>query len=222
MEFHHGSFKEDIMKKVLVLCVCFATVLLLGTSDARAAGFGIYGSMGGDGSATWTDDSSLGSSSYKVKTAHQGAGFVLDTAVARDSFFNYQLNLGYDEFTNKFPGSSSDLKLGGLMISNSFGFGIVRTEGFRLWMGPEIRLAWPNGSQSGWDYDFFGAGVGPVVGMNFNLPGTVSFVVKAGYQFMNYEGQAESATSSSWDLDIKERLIYVNVGILFRSLGDTF
>ncbi len=90
------------MKNILVLCICFATALVLGTSDAHAAGFGIYGSVGGDGSATWSDDYS--STSFKDKTAHQGAGFVFDTAVARDSFFNYQLNLGYDEFTNKFAG----------------------------------------------------------------------------------------------------------------------
>lgn len=208
------------MKKVVMLCVCIAVALVLGTSDARAAGFGIYGSFGGDGSSTWTDD--YYGTSDTAKTVHQGAGFVLDTAVAKDSFFNYQLNLGYDEFTNKFPGSSSDLKLGGLMISNAFGFGIVRTDGFRLWMGPEIRLAWPRGSNSGTDFDFFGAGVGPVVGMNFNLPGTVSFVVKAGYQFMSYNGTVDSATTYSYDMEIKERLLYVNVGILFRSLGDTF
>ena len=203
------------MKNILTLCICFATALVLGTADARAAGFGIYGSVGGDGSATWSNDYS--STSVKDKTAHQGVGFVFDTAVARDSFFNYQLNLGYDEFTNKFAGS--EVKLGGLMISNSFGFGIVRTEGFRLWMGPEIRLAWPRGSDSFDDYDFFGGGVGPVLGMNFNLPGTVTLAVKAGYQFMNYEGDSSSAF---YDLDIKERLIYVNVGILFRSPGDVF
>jgi hypothetical protein len=200
--------------------VCIAVALVLGTSDARAAGFGIYGSLGGDGSATWEDD--YYGTSDKAKTAHQGAGFVLDTAVAKDSFFNYQLNLGYDEFTNEIEGFGSEVKLSGLMISNSFGFGLVRTEGFRLWMGPEIRLAWPNGSQSGVDYDFFGAGVGPVVGMNFNLPGTVSFTVKAGYQFMSYNGTVDSATSYSYDVEIKEKLIYVNVGILFRSFGDTF
>jgi len=213
------------MKRFIVLCVCIAVALVLGTSDARAAGFGIYGSLGGDGSATWEEDvySSL-NPSYNTKTAHQGAGFMLDTAVAKDSFFNYQLNLGYDGFTSKTPGSSSDdVKLGGLMISNSFGFGIVRTEGFRLWMGPEIRLAWPSGSNSGFDYDFFGAGVGPVVGMNFNLPGTVSFMVKAGYQFMTYNGTVDSTTTySSYDWKLKEKLIYVNVGILFRSFGDTF
>ncbi len=213
------------MKNVLVWCICCATALVLGTSDAHAAGFGIYGSAGGDGSATWSyDDYYSSSSSSKVKTAHQGAGFVFDTAVARDSFFNYQLNLGYDEFTNKFASSGGEVKLGGLMISNSFGFGIVRTDGFRLWMGPEIRLAWPRGSEQGVDYDFFGGGVGPVLGMNFNLPGTVTFVVKAGYQFMTYEGESEDSTtgSTSWDLDIKERLIYVNFGILFRSPGDIF
>ena len=136
----------------------------------------------------------------------------------RDNLFNYQLNLGYDEFTNK-TDISTGLKLGGLMISNAFGFGIVRTSGFRLWMGPEIRLAWPRGSLSGIDYDFFGAGVGPVLGMNFNLPGTVSFVVKAGYQFMHYEGTVDSSTTyTSYDNEIRERLIYVNIGILFRSL----
>jgi hypothetical protein len=205
------------MKNFLVLCVCFATALVLGTSDAHAAGFGIYGSVGGDESATWSNDYS--STSSKIKTAHQGVGFVFDTAVARDSFFNYQLNLGYDEFTNKFAGSGNEVELGGLMISNSFGFGIVRTAGFRLWMGPEIRLAWPRGNDSLDDYDFFGGGVGPVLGMNFNLPGTVTFAVKAGYLFMNYEGDSSSAF---YDLDIKERLIYVNVGILFRSPGDVF
>ena len=193
----------------------------MGASDARAAGFGIYGSIGGDGSSTWSQDNGP---SYKVKTAHQGAGFVFDTAVAKDSFFNYQLNLGYDEFTNKSAiFSGGEVRLGGLMISNAFGFGIVRTDGFRLWMGPEIRLAWPRGSKSGVDYDFFGAGVGPVVGMNFNLPGTVSFVVKAGYQFMSYNGTVDSsATYTSYDNEIKERLIYVNIGILFRSTGDIF
>jgi hypothetical protein len=207
------------MKKVIVLCACLAAMLALGISDADAAGFGIYGSVGGDRSSTWSQDNGP---SFNVKTEHQGAGFVFDTAVAQDKFFNYQLNLGYDEFTRKTASSSSELKLGGLMISNAFGFGIVRTDGFRLWMGPEIRLAWPRGSLSGWDYDFFGAGVGPVVGMNFNLPGTVSFMVKAGYQFMTYNGTADSSTSTSYDYEIKERLIYVNIGILFRSTGDIF
>jgi len=208
------------MKQVVVSCVCLAAMFILGTSNAGAAGFGFYGTLGGDRSSTWSNDNGP---SYKVKTEHQGAGFVFDTAVAQDKFFNYQLNLGYDEFTSKTAGSSNDLKLSGLMISNAFGFGIVRTDGFRLWMGPEIRLAWPRGSHLGVDYDFFGVGAGPVLGMNFNLPGTVSFTAKAGYQFMHYNGTADTSTShTSYDNDIREHLVYVMFGILFRSTGDIF
>ena len=208
------------MKKVLWWIASVAIVVCLGASSASAAGFGVYGSLG-SGSADWTLDdwSSSPNITFDTDSGHQGAGFVLDTAVAKDSFFNYQLNMGYDKFTNKRVGSGEKFELSGLMISNAFGFGIVRTPGFRMWMGPEIRLAWPNGSKDGVDYDFFGIGVGPVLGMNFNLPGTVTFAVKAGYQFMNYTGEANA---SSADYDINEKMIYVNIGILFRSSGDFF
>jgi hypothetical protein len=210
------------MKKVIVLCACFVAMLVLGTSDARAAGFGIYGSAGDGGSSTWTINNVPGNT--KVDAAHQGVGFVFDTAVAQDKFFNYQLNFGFDTFKNKSATTGNDLvELSGLMISNSFGFGIVRTEALRMWMGPEIRLAWPSGSNALGDYDFFGAGVGPVLGMNFNLPGTVTFGVKIGYQFMTYNGTFDSSTSYySEDIRIKEKLLYVNIGILFRSTGDFF
>ena len=46
-----------------------------------------------------------------------------------------------------------------------------------------------------------------------------TFAVKAGYQFMNYTGEANA---SSADYDINEKMIYVNIGILFRSSGDFF
>jgi hypothetical protein len=212
-------FEREVMRKIAVLCIGLVAALFLGISAAHAAGFGFYGSMGGDRSSTWSNDNSP---SYKVKTIHQGAGFAFDTAVAEDRFFNYRLELGYDEFASKAAGGN-EVKLSGLIISNDFGFGIVRTDGFRLWMGPEIRLAWPRGSNLGVDYDFFGVGAGPVLGMNFNLPGTVSFTVKAGYQFMHYNGTADSSTSStSYDNDIREHLVYVTFGILFRSTGDIF
>jgi hypothetical protein len=208
------------MKNSILACVCFVTVLLMGTPDAGAAGFGIYGSAGDGGSSTWTDDSTPGN--FKVDATHKGAGFVFDTAVAQDKFFNYQLNFGYDSFQNKSATTGNELvELSGLMISNSFGFGMVRTEAFRMWMGPEIRLAWPSGSNITGDYDLFGAGVGPVLGMNFNLPGTVTFGVKLGYQFMTYNGTRDT-TMSSYDVKIKEKLLYINLGILFRSPGEVF
>ncbi len=212
------------MKNVLVLCVCFAAALVLGTSDAGAAGFGIYGSAG-SGTGDWTrNEGSLTEYDFKANAGHQGVGFMFDTAVARDSFFNYQLNLGYDKFTNKAIITGNKLDLGGLLISNSFGFGIVRTGNLRVWMGPEIRLAWPTGSKAGYDYEMFGGGIGPVIGMNFNFPGTFTVAVKVGYQFMNYTGNADSTAPGvlSVDYDAKERLLYMNIGFMFRSTGDVF
>jgi len=211
------------MKKVLLWFACIVSVLGFGVSSASAAGFGFYGSLGG-GSAVWEGSSST--VTFDTDTGHQGAGFVFDTAVAKDSFFNYQLNLGYDKFTNKSVSSGSKLELEGLMISNSFGFGLMRTEGFRLWLGPEIRVAFPAGSKSGIDLEFFGVGVGPVVGMNFNLPGLKTLQVKAGYQFMSYTGEASYQNAYGYtdyiDYDIDENLIYINFGVLFRSSGDVF
>jgi hypothetical protein len=208
------------MKKAVRLFVCLVAMLILGTSEAGAAAFGIYGSAGDGGSSTWTIDSGPGST--KVDATHKGAGFVFDTAVAQDKFFNYQLNFGYDSFKNKSAKTGNEMiELSGLMISNAFGFSMARTEGFRMWMGPEIRLAWPSGSNITGDYDLFGAGVGPVLGMNFNLPGTVTLGVKIGYQFMTYNGTWDTAVNS-YDLKIKEKLMYVNIGILFRSPGEIF
>jgi len=40
---------------------------------------------------------------------------------------------------------------------------------------------------------------------------------------MTYNGTVDNSVSyASYDWKLKEKLIYVNVGILFRSFGDTF
>jgi hypothetical protein len=204
------------MKKYLVLVACFIMVVGFGISRANAAGFGFYGTVG-SGSGDFTYE---GSPAFDVDTTHSGVGFVFDSAVARDTLFNYQLNLGYDKFTLEDP-TGDELELSGLMISNAFGFGVVRTEGFRMWLGPEIRLAWANGSKYDIDYDLFGLGFGPALGMNFNLPGPVTLAVKVGYQIINYSGEANSAFGWS-DVDLKEKMAYVNLSLMFRSSGDTF
>lgn len=195
----------------LVMVFCFGV-----SQPVNATGFGFYGSTG-SGSGDWSFDNNL---DVDVDTAHTGAGFVLDTAVAQDKLFNYQLNLGYDKF--KIDSSGTELvDLSGLMISNAFGFGIVRAPGFRMWIGPEIRVAWPSGSSSGLDYDLFGLGFGPALGFNFNLPGSMTIALKAGYQTINYAGKADGP-ATWYDVDIEEKMAYLNIGFMFRSFGDMF
>jgi len=205
------------MKKGFLLLACLILVLSFGVGNVHAAGFGFYGSAG-SGSGDFTYE---GSPSFDVDTTHTGMGFVFDSNVSQDKLFNYQLNVGYDKF-NIEDNSGDDLELSGLLISNAFGFGIVRTEGFRLWIGPEIRLTWVSGNLNTYDYDAFGLGLGPAIGMNFNLPGPVSLGIKAGYQVMNYAGEATSASSITTDFDIDENMFYVNFSLMFRSSGDRF
>ncbi len=206
------------MKKLFIIWfACVMAVLGFGMSHANAAGFGFYGSVG-SGSGDWTYE---GYPSFDVDTTHQGVGFVFDTNVASDRLFNYQLNLGYDKFT--LDDSGDKLELSGLIISNSFGFGIVRNEAFRLWLGPEIRLAWSSGSKTGYDYDLFGIGFGPALGMNFNLPGQVTLGIKTGYQIMSHTGEATEQSTGLWsDVDVDENMFYVNFVFMFRSGQDRF
>lgn len=212
-------------------------------SNAGAAGFGMYGSRG-SGPAAWSFDGwtdieaqppgSLGypPSSFNADSEHKGGGFVFDTAVAKNTLYNYQLNIGYDAFRNKAKTDGTTLStLRGLLVSNAVGVGIVRTSGFRLWVGPEIRTTWQTGETAvpvlpplgRRDCDIFGAGMGPALGLNINFPGNFTIAVKAGYQWMSYHGQIETTVMDGYaDVDVNERLAYVNVGFMFRSIGDRF
>lgn len=226
----------------LLLVTALVMMTVLGVPDAGASGFGLYGSFGG-GPADWHVDGwadleaqppgSLGypSRDFKADSVHTGGGFVFDTAVAKDQLFNYRLDLGYDAFRSKDRLDGTALStLRGWVISNAFGFGIARTGGFRLWLGPEIRLAWHSGARNErvmpWneqEYDLLSAGIGPALGMNINFPGRLTISVKAGYQFTSYYGQMETTVKDGYtDVDVDERLAYVTFGFLLRTSDDRF
>lgn len=233
------------MKKQCYLFLALIVMTGFSASPASASGFGMYGSLG-SGSADWHIDGwpdleaqpagSLGypASDFKTNSEHRGGGFVFDTAVAKDQLYNYQLTLGFDAFNNKDKADGITLStMRGLVVGNAFGFGIVRTGWFRMWLGPEIRLAWQTGETAvplvlppvlgTRNCDLFGAGIGPVLGMNFNLPGYVTIAVKAGYQWMSYYGQMKTTVMDGFtDVDVDERLAYVSIGLLFRSSDDRY
>ena len=79
-------------------------------------------------------------------TAHGvEVGFVLDTNVARDRIFNYRLVGGFEYAATDWTGAEGFNLYGG-SITNTFGFGIWRGPRFRLYLGPDIRLAATTGS----------------------------------------------------------------------------
>jgi hypothetical protein len=223
-----GGYMKRVLFTVLLVVICAC-----GSSQAHAAGFGLYGSVGG-GSADWTvDDWSSTDLDFTKDTGHVNFGMMMDTAPARDKLFNYQLSIGYDRFRNTNGEAWGAADFEGFVISNCFGFGALVSPTIRFWMGPELRVTWLDGHPDQYkDYkiDLFGFGFGPVMGLNINFGDAQTLALKVGYQIMNYVGEGEgefdhatnsaSLYSNSYDYDIKEKMVYFTVGFMFRSTGD--
>jgi len=131
------------MKRLLLLVLTLSLVCILGISSASALGLGVYYNQGwGDGEIEdddwdsdydWDYDDDDGfnfkfdtESDYKTRMI----GVMLDTNVARDSLFNYRLNISLDENEINF-GRFKD-KLDGYVMDHTFGFGVLRNQNVRL------------------------------------------------------------------------------------------
>jgi hypothetical protein len=214
---------EVSMKKILSFQILIAIfVSLFFVSSASALGLGFYGSFG-SGSGEWEVDPDE-DSDYTVDTdnEHRSFGFVLDTAVAKDKVFNYRLQVGIDKWKEKdFDGG--EFEIDGFVVDNDFGFGVVRRENFRLWLGPELRIEYGEGilnDNTDAEVALIGIGVGPVIGVNFNFGKTFTLGLKSGYLFEGYGGTGRDLLDSE-SYTIRSRQLYFNAAIIFR-INDTF
>lgn len=199
---------------LILMLVCF-----FGVSQAGAGGTGFLASTS-SGDVEWEVGWPLSTKYQYDSSEHTGFGFVLDTAVAKNSLFNYQLNFVFDKWESSDgpAGPPDTIDVDMFVFNNSFGFGIVRTEGFRFWFGPEIRVGWGDGSYGNADFDMFGFGLGWAAGFNFHVSDGLSLALKIGQQKnMNYTSDYDVV-----DLDAEEDFTYFNIMLLFRSAGDTY
>ena len=199
------------------------TMLLISSvysTQAMAVGKGFY-LQAGAGSASWDAEDDFHSWSFDSDTSHAGFGFVLDTAVAKDKLFNYRFQIGYEQFEDKPTGSSRKLKMDSLVIDQDFGFGLVRNDRIRFWLGPELRVSFSGGTPDGYsDFDvvLFGLGLGPVMGINVHTNSRLSLGFKVGYMAMTYTGVGDDTSSANNDVDynVDEGYTFVNFSMLFR------
>ncbi|MEI6970105.1 MAG: hypothetical protein WCL44_01190 [bacterium] len=171
-------------------------VVLLALIQCRVLATGIGPSVSyGLGNQDWADEHGT------TDLSSIGLGFVLDTAVARDSLFNYRLEIGYerrqDTFDNDFT-FDTDL----LVLNNTFGFGIVRSHVVRVWLGPQLRIFGGTGSggnTSGGNTDvtMLGAAAGLALGANFHLGDVVSLCISS--SFLYSVASAESSFTYTYD-----------------------
>lgn len=220
------------MKRIVSFLLFFALAFTFGLHDAQAVGLGFYGSFGG-GKADWSPDTST-NFDFDKKTSHLGFGLVMDTAPASDKLFNYQLNMGYDRFSNTNGNAWGNADLEGFTISNNFGFGGLINSSTRLWFGPEIQIHWTDGKPdhySNFKIKLFGVGIGPVLGMNFNVGDNSTFAVKTGYQIIHYAGEGNGYYSHdplfptgyhSYDYEVTEKMVYVTFEFMIRTSRDRY
>jgi hypothetical protein len=181
--------------------LAISLVCILGISNASALGLGAYYNQGwGDGEIQYDDYDRDIDIEFDYKT--KMIGFILDTNVATDSVFNYRLNIALDELD---PGRRSK-KIDGYVMDHTFGFGVLRTQHVRLWIGPQINLAYYNED----DFDMFGLGFGPAIGVNIHAGDKVSFTVTSGYKYLFLFGSGYD------DFTGYEGQYYINFGVLFR------
>ncbi len=208
------------MRKILVLFVFLFVILCLNAVDSIAGGgFGFYGLIGsGDGDGK-VEVSGYPTENINFDTKYSGFGIVMDTAAGADKLFNYRFNLGYEKLT--FKDDTGDLKLDSYVLDQDFGFGVLRSKITRLWLGPELRVSYTKGNDatySDMEYKFWGFGIGPVAGIDFNLGDSVVLALKGGYLYTKYYGKMDSPGVSA-DYDLTETHAFGSVALIFKFGG---
>jgi hypothetical protein len=145
---------------------------------------------------------------FGIDDLHHGqVGFAIDSAPLRDKFFNYRGNIGLDVATAKLKRGllgEESLTFYGLGHKSTFGFGIVRTDTMRLWLGPCLRFFFLFTGDHPYDPDYwdddyddysigylFGGGGGLELGVNIRLTQGLCLSISAGYNAL-YQTISES------------------------------
>ena len=214
------------MKKWIMAALVMLFYSLL-TSNAMAIGLG-FKITGGSGESDWNYDSlfqdTTGTYSsegdFSSDDSYSGFGFVFDTNLAKDKLFNYRLEIGFEDKEYKTKGGGK-IELDGIHIINDFGFGIIRSENLRLWIGPELKLTQLSDEDNSWDsnMDIMEFSYGPVIGLNFNPGNLLTVAMKTGYLFSQFTGDSYYYTTDSSldnDYDGDGSSYFFTLALIFR------
>lgn len=208
---------KTLIRAALLALIC---VVAWGGS-ARAVGLGGYLEFGGGSGEFEYPDTNLGE--FDVDAGYFGLGFVFDTNPGEEGIFAYRLNAGF-EGLNLEDDSNDTLELGGLVFDNTFGFALVRTPVVKLWVGPQLRLAFYSGETDNsdndpahTDADLAAFGIGVAMGANIypNPNGRFAICPTLGYRRVSYAGTAEFPDGTDEDLEGYTDVLFLNVSFLF-------
>jgi len=199
-----------------VLLVLF--VLLVASAPARASGVGGYLDLFG-GASDWTFEVGPFDVDDSATMMGVGAGFLFDTNLAKNSLVNYRLTFG-PEVTNLNFDDEDSVDLFGLALDNTVGFGVLRSKEMRLWVGPDVKIAyhWGDGDGITDSMRFMELGMGPTVGLNLHNGRTWDLCLSLGARWSFFAGDTRSG-----DVDITGdgASVVFRIAFAHRSLDDT-
>lgn len=218
--------KRKVIVSILAIIFCVSCL----TTNAMAIGLGFNLSVGG-GHTEWDIEDQYIYNTEKDESddTRVGIGFIFDTAVAKNSFFNYRLNIGSESVEYDFD-KSGKYETSGWFMAHDFGFAIVRKKNLRLWAGPEIRFSYSEGdlddASVNSEINIFSVGVGPVIGLNLNFNKGITLALKAGALAMSSTGEIDvknflAPADPDFELEGEGSCGFINVGLIFR-LGDEY
>ena len=190
-------------------------LLLAMPAMVNAGGIGLYVpvSLGDTMDVTVTPD--LGTQpDYDMTTEFDtstGFGLTYDSNLGKDKLFNYRLGVEWMDRTissysskNGSGDCSGDCDMYRFQVVQTFGFGVLRTEMVRLWVGPRINIGYNYADQYNNAYetqDFnFEFGIAPAVGVNLNFGRWFAIAADLDYRFAYTAG----ARTSTFILSDKE------------------
>lgn len=179
------------------------SLLLTMPMVASAAGMGIYIPFNiTENEEIEYDELFSGTYDYEYKPS-AGIGIAFDTNIGKDALFNYRLGLEYshaeiDNYYGNSLTSGQEYTKDKFNIVNTFGFGVLRTETVRLWVGPRVNIQFESGEFSNssttiWTQDSVGLGFGLAGGVNVNLGRLVSLAADLDYHAVAISGTEDSA-----------------------------
>ena len=135
------------MFKRIASVAFFCFFILMLATVAMAFGIGGYMTVGG-GNSSYDYSKYEYFATGNLKKSEDwaiGGGLIMDSNLASDRIFNWRMKLGGERLT---ADRESEMRLTRLHMQHVFGFGIVRTENVRLWLGPQIGASYSWGDRT--------------------------------------------------------------------------
>jgi opacity protein-like surface antigen len=138
-----------MLKGIVFIGTAGVCVVMMATV-AMAFGIGGYATFGGGNTLYDVNKYELASTrSYDSNNLAIGGGLIMDSNLAYDRVFNWRMKISGEQLI---VDREAEMKLSRVHMSHTFGFGVVRTQMVRFWLGPAFGGSYAAGKRTSEKY----------------------------------------------------------------------